>query len=119
VIAFKATGIVEDVVPGKLRGQEIAKLRLSDNDYVTFDVISNIYKVNINEEIAIEIHDEKPDNIEEYDFCGHGFLVDDENRIGKTIISIWGIVFVFSKKIGLNINKKYYICLKKIKTASP
>jgi DNA-directed RNA polymerase subunit G len=112
-MVFRAEGVVDEVTPGKLRGQNIAKVRLDNGGYLTFDVISNIYKIDVGDRIVIEIHDSKPNNLDEYEFCGHGFLVDDEDKLGKTLLSIWGILFSFDNKLGLNINKKYYVCIRR------
>lgn len=109
---FRSSGLVEDVVEGRLRGQKIAKAKLGDIS-VEFDVISGILTIDIGDKIEIYVSDARPDNMDSYDFCGHGFLVEEEERVGKTVLSLWGILFVFSKPLGLKPNRKYYLCLSK------
>jgi len=107
-------GKVRDVVDGKLRGQKIATVGFSGGGSLRFDAIEGVISVNAGDNIRVEVREGKPDNLEEYDFCGHGYLVDDESKVGKTILSIWGILFIFSNKLGLIPNKKYYICIRKV-----
>jgi len=112
---LEISGKVVSKEAGKLRGQYIAEAQLEGGTRVKFDVIEDIMKVNEGDEIIFLIQDSKPSNeeLEESDFCGHGYLVEDEERAGKTIFSVWGMLFIFNNKLGLKINEKYYICIKR------
>ncbi len=108
-------GEVVEVNPGRLRGQRIAKLRSSDGGEVIFDVIEDLLSLDKGDRVRIVIADERPFEgaLESYDFCGHGYLVESEEIAGKTILSLWGILFLFNRKLGLKLNKKYYLCIQK------
>ncbi|MEB2836590.1 MAG: DNA-directed RNA polymerase subunit G [Desulfurococcales archaeon] len=108
-------GEVVEVNPGRLRGQRIAKLRSSDGGEVVFDVIEDLLSLDKGERVKIIITDEKPSEqaLKSYDFCGHGYLVESEDITGKTVFSLWGILFLFNRKLGLKLNKKYYLCIQK------
>ena len=108
-------GEVVEVNPGRLRGQRIAKLRSSDGGELTFDVIEDLLSLDKGEKVRIVIADERPSReaLDSYDFCGHGYLVESEETVGKTVFSVWGILFIFNRKLGLKLNRKYYLCIQK------
>ncbi len=103
--------IVEKVEPGKLKGQQIATAK-SSSEKVVFDVIEGLLTLKTGDAIEITVTESKPDNLDPYDFCGHGYLVKSTDE--KEIFSMWGIVFVFEPPLGLKDNVKYYVCIKKI-----
>lgn len=99
---------IEDVNPGKLKGQLIAMAKGSSGS-LQFDVIEGLMSVNKGDIIEVTLTTEKPENLDPYDFCGHGYLV---RRVDDhEIFSIWGILFVFSPPVGLRDNVKYYLCV--------
>jgi TusA-related sulfurtransferase len=106
-------GVIKDVSEGRLRGQQIAKAQLDNGVTLTFDVIKDVMNVSEGDRISILITDEGLENedIERAQFCGHGYLVESEDTAERTILSLWGILFVFSNKLGLIPNKKYYLCI--------
>lgn len=105
-------GNVVELKPGNIRGQYIATVNLKDRVLV-HDVIEGTLKLKKGEKIEIYVGEKLPGNIDEYEFCGHGYLVDSEEKLGKTILSLWGIIFKFEPSIGLREEKKYYLCIKK------
>jgi DNA-directed RNA polymerase subunit G len=106
-------GIVEELKPGNIRGQYIAKINLKDHVLV-HDVIEGTLELNVGEKVKIYVGEKVPDDLDSYDFCGHGYLVASEDSLGKTILSLWGIIFKFEPKIGLKEDRKYYLCIKKL-----
>lgn len=103
---------IEKVVSGKLMGQLIAYARSSDNIELAFDVIKDLIKVTPGDVIEITLSESKPENLDEFEFCGHGYLVAPESKFNETIFSIWGIIFKFKPPINLELDKKYYLCIK-------
>ena len=99
--------------PGKLRGQKIAEVDLGGMS-LSFDVVEGLVDFDEGERVELVITPQRPQSLDDYDFCGHGFLVVPEDEAGKTIFSIWGLIFVFSKPIGLQDDTKYYLCIKKV-----
>jgi len=112
-VAFEKTLklVVENVEPGKLKGQKIATAR-SSSEKVVFDVIEGLLNLNKGDVIELKITETRPENLDPYDFCGHGYLV--ETMEGKEIFSIWGIIFIFEPPQGLKDNTKYYLCIRKL-----
>ena len=108
--------LIKEVKPGVLKGQRIAvgTYKVSDGGegVIEFDVIGDLIKVSPGDEITVEVSEKLPDNLDPYAFCGHGYLVSPEAEKGSTIFSIWGIIFKFKPPIGLEMNKKYYLCIK-------
>ena len=102
---------VEQVEPGKLKGQWIATAQ-SSSEKVVFDVIEGLLSLKQGDVIEITVTDTRPGNLDPYDFCGHGYLVKATDE--KEIFSIWGILFIFEPPIGLKDNVKYYLCIRKI-----
>lgn len=103
---------VERVEPGKIRGQRIAYATSDDNRSVVFDVIGDLVKVTPNDVLEVIVSEAKPENIDEYEFCGHGYLVTQESKFDETILSLWGIIFKFKPPIGLELDRKYYLCMR-------
>lgn len=101
---------VEDVREGRLKGQLIAEATYGDGK-VVFDLVSDLVDVKPGEELILEIRDTQPDNLDSYKFCGHGFLAASESQNRKTLLSVWGLLFMFEPSIGLEENKKYYVCI--------
>ncbi|MCE4611509.1 MAG: DNA-directed RNA polymerase subunit G [Desulfurococcales archaeon] len=102
--------IVEKVEPGKLRGQRIARARAGDRT-ITFDVIENLFSVEEGDTLEILVSDSRPENLDPYDFCAHGYLA--ASRDNAELLSLWGILFLFEPPIGLQDNVKYYLCIKR------
>jgi DNA-directed RNA polymerase subunit G len=103
---------IEKVEPGKVGGQRIAYGVSSDNINMVFDVIGELINVSPGDKLEVIVSEVKPENIDEYEFCGHGYLVAPESKFNETILSLWGIVFKFKPPIGLEMDRKYYLCLK-------
>ncbi|MEM1640052.1 MAG: DNA-directed RNA polymerase subunit G [Acidilobaceae archaeon] len=103
---------ITSVRPGLIRGQSIATAEY-EKGVAIFDVIESIYEVKEGDVLELSISEEKPKNLDEQNFCGHGYLVVDE-KIGETVLSIWGIVFRFKPPLGLQLEQKYYLCFKKL-----
>ncbi|MDT7865508.1 MAG: DNA-directed RNA polymerase subunit G [Desulfurococcales archaeon] len=103
---------VERVEPGKIGRQRIAYAVSDDNRSMVFDVIGDLIKVTPRDVLEVIVSEVKPDNIDEYEFCGHGYLVTPESKFDETILSLWGIIFKFKPPIGLELDRKYYLCLK-------
>ena len=102
--------IVERVEPGKLRGQKIAKAR-EDGRVITFDVIEELFSVKEGDVLEILVTDSRPESLDPYDFCAHGYLA--AYRDNEELLSLWGILFLFEPPIGLQDNVKYYLCIKR------
>ncbi len=101
---------IEEVREGRLKGQLIAEAVYEDGRIV-FDIVSDLMTLKPGDQLTIEVRESQPESLEDYSFCGHGFLVDPESKTGKTILSIWGLIFMFDPPIGLAENKKYYVCI--------
>jgi DNA-directed RNA polymerase subunit G len=115
VVAVSKTleGVIEKVEEGALKGQLLATMKAGDVQ-VTFDVIRDIMGFREGDKIRIVISDERPENLDRFEFCGHGYLVDEEDKSRVTLFSIWGIIFKFAPPIGLKPEKKYYLCIEKL-----
>jgi len=115
MVRVELEGIVKDVAEGRLRGQLIAEAHLNNEIVLKFDVIKGVMDVDKEDRIRVLITDEDlgSEDIDNADFCGHGYLVESEDIVGKTILSLWGIIFMFNKKLGLIPNRKYYLCIMK------
>ncbi|MDM7275963.1 MAG: DNA-directed RNA polymerase subunit G [Thermoprotei archaeon] len=109
-VEFKAK--VEKVRSGNVEGQRIASCRLKGGGVLEFDVIGNLIHVSEGDELKVVISEEKPSNLDAYEFCGHGYIVAPESKFNATIFSMWGIIFRFSPPVGLELDKKYYLCMK-------
>jgi len=103
--------VVERLEPGKLKGQKIAIAR-SRNAEIVFDVIEGLIDLRSGDNIVIEITPIKPENLDPYIFCGHGYLA--AKKDDAELLSLWGILFLFKPPIGLQDNVKYYLCIKKV-----
>lgn len=112
MLVFRASGRVVSVRPGRLRGQRIVDVVL-DGVNVSFDAVEGLVDFTEGEVVTLSLTTAIPEDLDDYDFCGHGYLVVPEDEAGKTIFSVWGILFVFSKPLGLRDNTKYYICIRK------
>ncbi|MEM1927684.1 MAG: DNA-directed RNA polymerase subunit G [Acidilobaceae archaeon] len=106
------TARVSSVKPGFIRGQLIATAEYPGG-LMVFDAIESLFSVKEGELLEVRVSDEKPGNLDELDFCGHGYLAAEE-EIGETVLSLWGIVFRFKPPLGLEMGRKYYLCLKKL-----
>jgi len=106
-------GKVKELKPGNIRGQYIATVDLGKHTLI-HDVIEGTLKIKEGDKIRILVSEELPKDLDEYDFCGHGYLVEAEEKVDKTILSLWGIIFKFEPNIGLKEERKYYLCIKKI-----
>jgi len=106
-------GVVKELRPGNIRGQYIATIDLGDHTLV-HDVIEGTITLTEGEKVRIYVGEKLPKDLDEYDFCGHGYLLASEEHVGKTLLSLWGIIFKFEPGIGLEENKKYYLCIKKL-----
>jgi DNA-directed RNA polymerase subunit G len=102
--------VVEKVEPGKLRSQKIATARSGDRT-VVFDVIEGLLDVMEGEKLRIVVSTRAPANLDDYVFCGHGYLA--ARRDDRELLSLWGILFLFTPPIGLEDNVKYYLCIAK------
>lgn len=107
---------VKKVEPSKLEGVRIATAE-GDGERVTFDMIEDLYTLNEGERFSLAISEEKPSDLNSYEFCGHGYLVVGEDK-GFTLLSLWGVLFKFEPPIGLKPNQKYYLCMRRVKPAS-
>lgn len=105
---------VSSVKPGFIRGQSIATGEYQGG-VVVFDAIESLYVVREGDTLELRISEEKPGDLEDLDFCGQGYLAADE-RIGETVLSLWGIIFRFKPPLGLQPERKYYLCFKKLKS---
>ncbi|MEM1685140.1 MAG: DNA-directed RNA polymerase subunit G [Acidilobaceae archaeon] len=104
--------VVENLKPGNIEGQKIAYCRIGEEGELVFDVLRDLISINPSDEIEVVISENKPENIDQYEFCGHGYLVTPESKFNKTILSLWGIIFKFKPPLKLQLDKKYYLCLK-------
>ncbi|MGC9210034.1 MAG: DNA-directed RNA polymerase subunit G [Acidilobus sp.] len=102
---------VKSIEQSKLEGVKVATAE-GGGERVTFDVIEDLYVLDQGQKVRLVVSEEKPSDIDSYDFCGHGYLVTDEGK-GYTLLSLWGILFKFEPPIGLKMNQKYYLCLKR------
>ena len=113
----KMTITVTSVKPGNIKGQLIAEAKARGYS-VKFDVMTSIYNVEEGRKYVLEIRTSPPKDLEQYIFCGHGYVVQDilqelENPLNITVLSVWGIIFRFEPKIReLEPEQKYYVCLK-------
>lgn len=106
---------VRRVEPSKLEGVKIATAE-GDGRKVTFDMIEGLYVLNEGERFTMVISEEKPSDLDSYEFCGHGYLVVGEDK-GFTLLSLWGVLFKFEPPLGLRTNQKYYLCMRRAKAA--
>lgn len=100
---------IEEVREGNIKGQKIAVGKGEDGSRVAFDVIKDLIKIDKGDRVELVIM-EKLESIDEYEFCGHGYLLSPEEKHNATILSLWGIIFEFTPPLGLKLEKKYYIC---------
>lgn len=111
-MVVELSGEVEAVQPGRLRGQRI--VTVSAGGYrVRFDSIEGLFSPSEGDRLDIVFSEAKPENIDDYHFCGHGYLVSPEAEAGKTIFSVWGIIFIVEPPIGLRDGVKYYLCIRR------
>ncbi len=112
--AFKAEfkAKVEKVRSGSLEGLKIASCRLKNGGVLEFDVVGDLLSASEGDELKVVLSEEKPGDLDAYEFCGHGYIVAPESKFNATIFSIWGIIFKFSPPVGLELDKKYYLCVK-------
>ncbi|MCS7106929.1 MAG: DNA-directed RNA polymerase subunit G [Acidilobaceae archaeon] len=108
---------VEDLKPGNIQGQSIVR-GVAEGRTVVFDVIKDTMEVKKGDRLEMHIMDKKPKDLEEFEFCGHGYLIAQEEKFNETIISLWGIIFKFHPPLGLEMEKKYYICIKHVSQTS-
>lgn len=105
-------GVIEKIEEGALKGQLLATLK-AGKVRVTFDLISDVMRFSKGDKLRIHITEEKPADLDRFDFCGHGYLVTEESKSGMTLFSIWGILFKFTPPIGLKADRKYYLCIER------
>jgi DNA-directed RNA polymerase subunit G len=105
---------VKDLQPSKLEGVKIARAE-GDGKTVVFDVIENLYTVNVGDRLELIIDEAKPSDLDSFDFCGHGYLVVDEGA-GYSLLSLWGILYKFTPPLGLKPETKYYLCVRKARS---
>ncbi len=116
----KMTITITGINPGEIKGQLIAEGKAKGYT-VKFDVLENLFKLSEGEKILLELRDKPPRNLEDYVFCGHGYIVRDvkqeqENQQNITIFSVWGIIFRFEPAISdLEPGVKYYLCISRQK----
>lgn len=108
----KYTVRVEKVEPGRIGGQRIAYASSNNGLTMVFDVIGDLIRVSPGDVLEVMISEVKPENLDDYEFCGHGYLVTPESKFNETIFSIWGIIFKFKPPLGLELERKYYLCLR-------
>jgi DNA-directed RNA polymerase subunit G len=104
---------IKSIIQSKLQNAKIVNAS-NEKQQVNFDLVGDIIKVSEGDKLEIIVDKKKPENIDVYDFCGHGYLVKPEKESKITILSLWGILFEFDPPIGLEENTKYYLCLRKI-----
>ncbi|AFZ70138.1 hypothetical protein Calag_0362 [Caldisphaera lagunensis DSM 15908] len=104
---------VKEIIQSKLQGAKIVNAS-NGNTQIYFDLVQDMIKISEKDKIQIVIDENKPENLDIYDFCGHGYLVKPEEESRITILSLWGIIFQFEPPLGLKENTKYYLCLRKI-----
>jgi DNA-directed RNA polymerase subunit G len=102
---------VKDVQPSKLVGVKTARAE-GNGVSAQFDLIEGLYALNAGDRIEVLVDENKPEDLESYEFCGHGYLVTDESK-GFTLLSLWGILFKFEPPLGLKLDQKYYICIRR------
>lgn len=107
----RMTVTVESVEPGKLRGQKIVKAG-SRRVKVEFDLIEDLLSVSSGDKIVIELRGGKPNKMDKYIFCGQGYMAS-KPEDPYTVFSIWGLIFRFEPNIGLEPEKKYYLCIRR------
>jgi len=106
-------GVIDSVQEGALKGQLLATLKAGDVR-VVFDLIRDVMDFKEGDRIRITITGEKPKDLDRFEFCGHGYLVNEDKSGNVTLFSIWGIIFKFTPAIGLEPEKKYYLCIEKL-----
>ncbi|GAB6148399.1 DNA-directed RNA polymerase subunit G [Stetteria hydrogenophila] len=111
-VAVELEGRVESVEPGRLKGQSIVTVR-GDGFTVRFDAIEGLVSFSVGDELRLVFTESKPGDLDRYDFCGHGYLVMPEEEAGKTLFSVWGIIFAAEPPLGLRDGVKYYLCIEK------
>ncbi len=111
-MAVELKGKVEAVEPGKLKGQSLVTVKAGEYT-IKFDAIEGLMSFVEGESVSIAFSESKPENLDDYYFCGHGYLVSPDSEAGKTIFSIWGIIFIVEPPLGLKDGVKYYLCIRK------
>ncbi|MCE4604543.1 MAG: DNA-directed RNA polymerase subunit G [Aeropyrum sp.] len=101
---------IEEIEPGRLQGQRIASGKARKGPKVKFDVIDGLLDVGEGDTLQIEVISSKPESLDDYEFCGHGYKVPASGE-NVEILSIWGILFAFEPPIGLEEGVKYYVCI--------
>ncbi len=110
---FKASMAVVDVKPSRLKGMLIASAEGSGYT-AAFDLVEGLYTLAKGDAIEVLIDEQKPEDLDSYEFCGHGYLAAPEDK-GFTLLSLWGILFKFSPPLGLRQGTKYYLCIRRSK----
>ncbi len=112
----KMTVTVTSVKQGEIKGQWVAEGK-AKGYRVKFDILEELFSVKEGDKLVFEIRDSKPQNLENYVFCGHGYIVRDLKREHKeapnyTVFSVWGVIFRFEPRLEeLEPGKKYYLCI--------
>ncbi|MCE4621657.1 MAG: DNA-directed RNA polymerase subunit G [Desulfurococcales archaeon] len=109
----KLEGVVEGIEPGRIKGQKIVTVKLANGGTLVHDAVREVIDLSEGDKVSIVLSEERPANLDEYMFCGNGYLVAPESEKGKTIFSVWGLIFIFEPPLGLETDKKYYICIKR------
>jgi len=112
---MKLVGEVVEIKEGNIKGQKIVEVNLGEGRRLVYDLIGDLMDVSTGDNLLVEILESKPENLDSYDFCGHGYLVTSEDEVNASLISLWGIIFKFTPPLGLELDKKYYVCLRKVK----
>ncbi|MEB3780603.1 MAG: DNA-directed RNA polymerase subunit G [Desulfurococcales archaeon] len=112
---MEITAVVSEVKRGALKGQYIVEADIEGGGSLRFDLVGGVLSLEPGDKLSIVFMDDKPsdDELDRYDFCGHGYLVSEDKD--KTIFSIWGLIYRFKPPLGLEKNKKYYLCIRKLK----
>ena len=103
---------VKEVKPSKLEGMRLASAE-GEGRTATFDMAEELYVLSPGDRVEVVIDEKKPDNVDEFEFCGHGYLVTDEGK-GYTLLSLWGLLFKFAPPLGLKTDTKYYLCMRRL-----
>jgi len=105
----RMTLTVKEVAEGRIKGQKIVRAT-GRKQKLEFDLVEGLFSLSEGDKIRVEFYEEKPQNLDKYIFCGHGYVASKPGD-SFTIFSVWGILFRFEPPINLEYNKKYYVCI--------
>ncbi|MCE4602733.1 MAG: DNA-directed RNA polymerase subunit G [Desulfurococcales archaeon] len=106
----RLTARIRSIEPGAIKGQRIVEASYEGGS-LKFDLIGDLLEVGEGDVIEIVITDSKPEDLDPYQFCGRGYLVPSGG--GKEIFSVWGILFRFEPGLGLEVDREYFLCIKR------